>query len=140
MISSLFISVPLKFGRLCLRPCLPPSGVLTVDSAKTSPPVPRPDARRHVKKTGLCLFRGSTSRAHEALRARFAIYSNCKSIVSSVHGFRVEFFFHGKTRASFFKPARMRNLGNLADERAARLASRCTNLVSDHRRGSLVVG
>jgi len=33
----------------------------------------------------------------------FAIYSNCKSTVSSVHGCRVEFFFFGKTRASFFQ-------------------------------------
>src|SRR2546427_11708657 len=33
----------------------------------------------------------------------FAIYINCKSTVSSVHGCRVEFFFDGKTRASFFR-------------------------------------
>jgi hypothetical protein len=42
----------------------------------------------------------------------FAIYINCKSTVSSVHGCRVEFFFDGKTRASFFGPTRMRSVGN----------------------------
>src|SRR5437660_3650081 len=75
------------------------------------------------------------------LRTRFAIYSNCKSTVSSVHGCRVEIFFYGKTRASFFSPARCESLGNIpSDERGARFAPRCSNLVSDHRRGSLVVG
>src|SRR5438552_11944481 len=42
----------------------------------------------------------------------FAIYSNCKSTVSRVHGVRVEIFFDGKTRASFFRPTRMRSVGN----------------------------
>src|SRR5712691_13156827 len=51
-------------------------------------------------------------------------------------------FFFGKTRASFFGPTRMRSLGNFGGRasRATCSAPRCTNLVSDHRGGSLVVG
>ena len=41
--------------------------------------------------------------------------------MSSVRGCRVEIFFDGKTRASFFRPTRMTNLWEIpADERAAR--------------------
>src|SRR6266849_2603751 len=43
----------------------------------------------------------STPRAREAPRARFAIYSNCKSTVSSVHGSRVEFFSTARRAPAF---------------------------------------
>src|SRR2546425_2070918 len=72
----------------------------------------------------------------------FAIYSNCKSTVSSVHGCRVEFFFSARRAPAFFRPTRMRSVGNFGGRASSATfsAPRCTNLVSDHRGGSLVVG
>jgi hypothetical protein len=59
-----------------------------------------------VQKPGFAYSADRLRERNETLRAQFVIYSNCKSTVSSVRGCRIEIFFNGKTRASFFKPAR----------------------------------
>src|SRR6266853_4055427 len=73
----------------------------------------------------------------------FAIYSNCKSIVSSIRGAHIGFFFATAKNAQRQRSADA-DAGSLEKLQAAtiavRLAPRCTNLVSDHRGGSLVVG
>src|SRR5260221_11882600 len=73
----------------------------------------------------------------------FAIYSNCKSIVSSIRGAHIGFFFATGKNAQRQRSADA-DAGSLEKLQAAtiavRLAPRCTNLVSDHRGGSLVVG
>src|SRR5712692_1974126 len=91
MISSLFISAPLEFGWLCVRSQLPPSGVMTVDSAKTSPPVPRPNAKRHVQETGLCLFRDRLRERvkHRALDSQFIAIAKapCQAFTAAASNF-----------------------------------------------------
>src|SRR5258708_6102327 len=73
----------------------------------------------------------------------FAIYSNCKSIVSSIHGLHIQIFL--QRRETLCRPRCADADAGSSDKLeaatvAAQLAPRCTNLVSDHRGGSLVVG
>src|SRR5206468_10653549 len=113
----------------------------TVDSAKTSLPAPPRQGNGACENRALLIPRLKSFReSGRDIAHAFAIYNNCKSIVSSIHGCRVEFFSTAR-RAPAFSGRRGCGVSEIsADERAARLAPRCTNLVSDHRGGSLVVG
>src|SRR5712664_1130930 len=74
----------------------------------------------------------------------FTIYSNCKSTVSSIRGLTSRFFFARRREKARRQRSADADAGSLEKLQAAtiavRFAPRCTNLVSDHRGGSLVVG
>src|SRR2546423_13407777 len=113
---------------------------MTVDWAKTSP------WRRLPTRSATCKnpFFAYSDRLGErsercALGLQFITIAKapCQAFAAAAS----KFFSTARRAPAFFRPTRMRSLWEIpADERAARFAPRCTNLVSDHRRGSLVVG
>src|SRR2546427_4373610 len=147
MISSLFIRPPRDSDEIVFNgPNTPPPGrVVPVDSAKTGLASAHPEAGGHVENRALLIPRLKWDRETGAKGASlFAIYSNRKSTVSRVRGFffAVTDYFSRRRNADPFRP-RKRDAKRSGEPSgaaaAARLAPRCSNLVSEHRGGSLVV-
>src|SRR5438034_917123 len=101
----------------------PPGWAMTVDSAKTGLPAPPKKGNGACENWALLIPRlKSVRESGRGIARPFAIYSNCKSTVSSVHGCRVEFFFRQDAR-QLFSGRRGCGVSEIsADERAARLS------------------
>ena len=124
MISSLFMGSP--WGSLLTsfewpRPRLPSQPGL-IPWTQQKPVCPRRiRARlRHLRRPGFpnSAAEPESSSAYDS-RARFAIYSNCKSIVSSVRGVQMNFFCRQETRQVFLACVCRKTSGNV--EHAGRL-------------------
>src|SRR6266853_1000318 len=96
MISSLFISVPLEFGydAIMSGTARLPSWAMTVDSAKTSLPAPPRQGNGACENRPLLIpWLKSFRESERDIAHAFAIYSNCKSIVSSISRLHIRIFF-----------------------------------------------